>query len=147
MSDERIEQELQEAAQLLDPVPPHLVDAAIGAFTWRTIDADLAELVYDSLAEPVAAVRSVAQQPRLLTFQTASLTIELEAEGHGENRRIVGRVIPAEPVTLEIRHSRGVVTASIDTHGRFAAGALSAGPIQLRLQADRSPVVTDWFNL
>ena len=32
----------------VDPVPPLLDDAARAAFTWRTIDAELAELMRDS---------------------------------------------------------------------------------------------------
>jgi hypothetical protein len=152
MSDEHIERELQDAAQLLDPVPPHLVEAAIGAFAWRMIDADLAELVYDTLAEPAPAVRgtaaAVAEQPRLLTFRTSSLTVEVEVVGRGEHLRIVGRVSPAGPVDLEISHSSGKVNVSADPLGRFAAGGLSPGPIRLRLQpaGNVGPIVTDWFS-
>jgi hypothetical protein len=157
MSDEPIERELRDAAQLLDPVPPHLVRAATGAFAWRTIDADLAELVYDSLAEPAAAVRGVAvpgvavpgaEQPRLLTFRTSALTVELEVVGEGATRRVVGRVSPAGPADLEVRHGRGMVTVSADGLGRFAAGGLAPGPVRLRVQpvGEAPAVVTDWFS-
>lgn len=153
MSDEQIERELREAAQFLDPVPPHLIAAAIGAFAWRTIDADLAELVYDTLAEPAAAVRGAAVpgvgQPRLLTFQTTSLTVELEVLDQGESRSLVGRVSPAGPVELQIGRSGSTVTVSTDTLGRFALADLSPGPTRLRLQpaGKVAAVVTDWFSL
>ncbi len=154
MSDEQIEQELREAAQFLDPVPPHLVDAAVAAFTWRTIDADLAELVYDTLTEPAATVRDAgvpeAEHPRLLTFQTPSLTIELEVLGDRNDRRLVGRISPAAAVDLEIRHrGGGSVAVSADPLGRFAATGLASGPTLLRVQpaGNQPAVVTDWFSL
>ena len=48
---------------------PSVLAAARGSFTWRTIDAELAELAYDSAldTERLTAVRS-ADTARLLTF-------------------------------------------------------------------------------
>ena len=34
-----------------DPVPEHVLAAARGAWTWRTIDQELADLVFDSATE------------------------------------------------------------------------------------------------
>ena len=67
-----------------DPVPERVLAAARGSFTWRTIDAELAALVYDSAldAERLTAVRS-ADTVRLLTFETA----ELGDRARGDGRR------------------------------------------------------------
>jgi hypothetical protein len=47
--DDQLEHELRRLAAGLDPAPPELVQAAADAFSWRNIDAELAELVFDSL--------------------------------------------------------------------------------------------------
>jgi hypothetical protein len=147
MSDDEMEQELRRAADLLDPVPAHLVSMAVAAFAWRTIDADLAELVFDSLAEPTSASVRGSGQPRLLTFRAGELILEVELDPEGTTRRLIGRMTPAAPVEIEIRHARGTVTVTADTLGRFAAGGLPPGSMRLRCQPRGAgpAVVTDWF--
>ena len=44
-----------------DPVPGPVLEAARGSFTWRTIDAELAELAYDSA--PIARERRSCARP------------------------------------------------------------------------------------
>jgi len=151
--DDETERELRAAADLLDPVPAHLLAQAVAAFAWRTVDADLAELVFDSLAAPVAGLRGVeemrsAQQPRLLTFQVDEQTIELELGIEGTGRRMVGRVSPAGPAEVAIQHRTGAATVSADEWGRFAAGGLPSGPLRVSCRpAGGGPaVVTDWFS-
>jgi hypothetical protein len=146
MDDEQLMRELRRAADLMDPMPDHLVATARAAFTWRTVDAELAELVFDSLTA-AAPVRGTAE-PRLLTFQTSELTIEAELD-HGEGRgRMVGWLTPPAPVEIEIRHRRGTVTVTTDPLGRFAVGGLPRGPMRLlcRPAGTGSAVVTDWFT-
>lgn len=64
--DAELEGRLRQAAELFDPVPDSLLRVATGAYSFRTIDAELADLTFDSLAGP-APVRG-GEQPRLLTF-------------------------------------------------------------------------------
>jgi hypothetical protein len=71
-----LEQQLRRAVARFDPVPPQLVTAAIHAYAWRTIDAELAQLVVDSMIS-AATVRGPGEA-RLLTFETERLTIEVE---------------------------------------------------------------------
>ena len=49
--DDELEAELRRLAADREPVPAELVQAALDAFGWRDIDAELAELVYDSLVD------------------------------------------------------------------------------------------------
>ena len=44
-------QELRAAIATADPVPPEVLRAARESFTWRTIDAELAALTYDSVID------------------------------------------------------------------------------------------------
>ena len=78
-SDNELEAELRRLAADKEPVPAELVQAALDAFGWRDIDAELAELVYDSLADADEAslVRGSPGQ-RLVSFAVGGMTIDLE---------------------------------------------------------------------
>ena len=55
------------ALRTAEPVPDRVVAGARAAWTWRTIDQELAELVFDSAVE-LTGVRS-EDTARQLTFQ------------------------------------------------------------------------------
>lgn len=118
-----LEEELRRAAARFDPVPADLLRVADEAFTWRTIDAELAELVYDSLADQdeVSLVRGPSQR-RLLSFQAAGLTIDLEVTTTNASRGIVGQLVPALRASVEIRVGARAIAADADELGRFRAG-------------------------
>jgi hypothetical protein len=147
-----LEEELRQLAARIEPVPERLVQAAVDAYAWRTIDADLAELVFDSLAdrEDTALVRG-RQQERLLSFRSRALTIEIEVTAAGGSRRLIGQLVPPQQAVVEIRHRDEVVTLESDELGRFSADALPPGPVSLRCGEGageaRSPVVTDWVPI
>jgi hypothetical protein len=146
--DTELEEELRRIVAQADPVPPHLIDAAVADFAWRTIDADLAELVFDSLIdqEETALVRG-SGQGRMLSFRTSNLTIDVEVAGTEESRTLVGQLVPPQEASVEIRHGGDVDTTRVDELGRFSAGPLHSGPISLRClpgAASEPPVVTDW---
>ena len=104
-SDNELEAELRRLAADKEPVPAELVQAALDAFGWRDIDAELAELIYDSLADADEAslVRGSPGQ-RLVSFAVGGMTIDLEVTGvdvtprEGIHRRLVqlgGHRVPA----------------------------------------------------
>jgi hypothetical protein len=139
-----LEEELRALAARLEPVPERLVQAAVDAYAWRTVDADLAELVFDSLADrQEAALVRGGQGERLLSFQASSLTIEVEVTATGTARRLIGQLVPPQRADVEI--------------GRFIADSLPAGPVSLRCAAPagapgaagqiQPPVVTDWVPI
>lgn len=150
--DAGLEEELRAAAARVEPVPALLLEAAVGAFRWRTIDADLAELVFDSLVDQDEAALVRGGQPgRLLSFQAGDLAMEVEVTGTGASRRLVGQLVPPQRANVAIRHGNDVVTIEADELGRFSASSLHAGPISLRCspgsEAVRRPVVTDWVSV
>jgi len=49
--DAGLEAGLRDAAARFDPVPAELIQAAVAAFSWRTADAELAALAFDSLLD------------------------------------------------------------------------------------------------
>jgi hypothetical protein len=150
--DQEMEEEIRSLAARFDPVPPELVQAATDAFSFRDLDAELAELVFDSLldADQGTLVRSSPDR-RLVSFRTAELTIDIEVTSAGPQRQVMGQIVPPRPATVEIRHRDGVSTIDADELGRFSSGSLRAGPLSLRLrQAAGQPrpvVVTDWVSI
>ncbi len=149
--DTELEEELRRVAALLNPVPGVLLQAAVEAFTWRTVDEDLAELVFDSLVDHQAALVRGSQDRRLLSFHTGDVSIEIEVTRTGRSRALIGQLGPPQPASVEIRHRTGLVTLESDALGRFSAGSLRAGPISLRCRsgpvADGPAVVTDWVSI
>jgi hypothetical protein len=156
MSDEsahdELERELRQLAARLDPVPPEFVRAAAEAFSWRNIDAELAELAFDSLldTDEAALVRGSAGR-RMVSFQTPELTIDVEVTTTASGREVMGQITPPQRATVEIRHRTGVVSTDADEQGCFRSASLQAGPMSLRLHPaagrPRPPVVTDWLSI
>jgi hypothetical protein len=97
--DDQLIASLGEAIRRADPVPEHVLAGARAAFTWRTIDAELAELVFDSATE-LSGVRSETMS-RQVTFQAPGVEIEVMVIDNGQ-RRIVGQLIPASEVTVQL---------------------------------------------
>jgi hypothetical protein len=134
-------------------VPPELIAAAVDAFAFRDLDAELAELAFDSLldADPATLVRSSPGR-RLLSFTTAELAIDIEVTGAGPERQVMGQIMPPGPVTVQFRHRDGATTTTeADDLGRFSAASLRPGPLSLRVSGTagqaRPAVVTDWLSI
>lgn len=148
--DDHLVDQLREVIEATDPPPRRLVDIAKASLVWRTADADLAELVGDSSAEPAAAVRSGAEAPRLLTFTSGDTVVVLEVTREAGAHRVMGQIVAPAPATVEVRHVDGVVTVTTDADGRFRAAPVAPGPISVscRFEDDARPaVVTSWVSI
>lgn len=147
-----LEEELRRAAARFDPLPEGLLRAAAAAFTWRTIDTELAELVFDSLVDhdEASLVRGPPER-RLLSFQAGELTIDLEVTSTESARSLVGQLVPPRRADIEIRGADAAIAADADELGRFRAGPLPAGPMSLRCstvpRAPGAAIVTDWVSI
>jgi len=140
-----LEAELRRAVSRFDPPPTELRRAAVESFSWRTVDAELAELVFDSSATDVV-VRSHSAQ-RLLTFQAGAMSIHLEISRRDRSCALVGQLEPPQPATVRIRRAAGSIDVEADELGRFRADALPSGPVSLHWRAGGGEVVTDWISL
>ena len=123
MSDDADDALLDELAALLGPrlePPPEVLHAAREAFAWRTIDAELAALTCDSLLDDAAVAVRAVTTPRVVTFETPALTIEVEVDVAPSGRRLLGQLLPAQEAELELLEA-GVVRSSgaADDLGRF----------------------------
>ncbi|MFE7231498.1 hypothetical protein ACWCRF_24960 [Streptomyces sp. NPDC002405] len=138
-----LEEELRQAAAILDPVPDSLRQLAVEAYALRDLDARIAELTFDSLVDSIP-VRGATDTPRMLTFQAGELTVDVEVTGDG----LLGQVLPPQQVRIEVlagpRRPGPALTA--DELGRFTGEAPPAGPFALRLRAGGEVVVTEWLR-
>ena len=134
---------LGEALRRHEPVPDRVLTGAQAAFTWRTIDAELAELVFDSALEG-AGVRSddVARQ---VTFQAPGVEIEVMLIDDG-SRRIVGQLVPPAEVTVELTSGDRVSAGQTDRLGRFGFDDVAPGPVRLTVLGSSGErlVHTEW---
>ena len=107
-----------------EPVPTGAVEFAAGAFAWRDVDAELAELLHDSLLEEAVALRADTAT-RLLVFQAGDLTLDVE-HGPGE---LTGAVSPPASYEVEVRHADSDVEA---TGGRTDSAGMFRLPGEVR---------------
>ena len=144
--------ELRRIAAVVDPVPEALAHAGRESLTWLRVDAELAELLSDSIVddERLALVRS-SGGVRAVTFEADGLTIELDILGEGAHRTLVGQLVPAGTAEVEIQTSDGASTAvKADPHGRFRAESVPEGRVRLRVTGHPSsaaPAETSWITI
>ena len=164
--DEQFLAALGEAMRARREVPGWFVETGKNAYAWHNIDAELAQLTYDSLGDPLgdslgdspghslsdslsdreraAAVRSEAASIRALTFTSTGLSIELEV-GEGS---LLGQIIPPQAGTLEVHTTAGVASSPVDEIGCFAVTPIPASPFRLRCRTqDGADVLTGWITL
>jgi hypothetical protein len=144
--DDQLMAALAEALQAESDVPREFIEAGQAAFTWHSIDAELAALTFDSATETMAAaVRSAEATPRFLTFTAADFTIGLEI-GQDE---VIGQIVPPQPGHVDAYPVRGAaLTATIDEIGFFIIRSLPASPFRLHCHAGTGvSVLTTWITL
>jgi hypothetical protein len=167
--DDELLAELGGALRAAGEVPADFVAAGRAAYTWLTIDAELAELAYDSAVHHPAAASApahpaldVAGEPahpdldmagtrdesarvRALTFTAAALTIELEVAAE----ELLGQLVPAGPGEVQVHHGGAdTIEVPVDELGFFAVRPVPAGWFRLRCRAaGGAPVQTAWTHL
>ncbi|MFJ5561636.1 hypothetical protein ACIQCD_30505 [Streptomyces sp. NPDC093250] len=137
-----LEEELRQAAAVLDPLPPVLLQAAIDAYALHDLEARVAELTFDSLVDAIP-VRGVADAPRMLTFSAGEVMVDVEVSARG----LMGQVLPPQAARIEVLGGLGsTVPLAADDMGRFCADAAPCGPFALRLCTGEGVVVTEWLR-
>jgi hypothetical protein len=148
--EERLLEQLRQLGRSADPVPDDVVFAARGSFAWRRIDAELAELTFDSLFDEaeLAPVRST-DTVRLVTFDAGDITVEVEVTTTGGHRRLIGQLVPPQEAMVEVRAASGPSVVPADRLGRFTVDDLAAGPASLRcrLTASGRVIESGWISI
>jgi hypothetical protein len=147
MDDEELLAALREAVRARQAVPEGFIETAKNIFAWHNIDAELAQLSYDSSVDVgrSALVRSETASIRTLTFSSARLSIELEVA----DECLLGQIIPAREGTVETQTRAGAgATATIDVTGCFSIDPIPGSPFRLRCRTtDGIDVMTGWITL
>ncbi|GAA1995218.1 hypothetical protein JL107_08020 [Nakamurella flavida] len=143
--------EIAAAAREAQDVPERYRRSAQAAFTWRTVDAELAELTaatlaltYDSALDDPALVRTTSvDEPRQLTFASPSLTLDVEVEADV----LRGQLIPAAAGTATVEFGSGfAVEVQSDEEGMFSLDRpRDAGPVRIRCRVGDLTVATPWM--
>ncbi len=145
--DEELLAALRQALTARRAVPPEFVEAGKNAFAWHNIDAELAQLTYDSThaPQPAARTRSESASIRALTFTSARIAIELEVT---ENS-LLGQVVPAQAATIGVEaHDSADIQIASDEIGCFAIHPIPPGPFRLHCRASGGvDVLTRWITL
>lgn len=137
-----LEEELRQAAAILDPVPAELRQLAIEAYALHDLDAGIAELTFDSLVDAIP-VRGATDPPRMLTFRAGELTVDVEVTGAG----LMGQVLPPQQARIEVLGGpQAAAQVPVDAMGRFTSETPPAGPFALRLRTGGDVIVTEWLR-
>jgi len=145
--DDRLLGALSQALKAREAVPAWFIETGKNAFAWHNIDAELAQLTYDSnedRREP-AVMRSETASIRALTFTSAHLSLELEVTGNS----LLGQLLPAREGLLEIHTRAGeITTTEVDEIGCFSVDPIPDSPFRLRCHtADGTDVLTGWITI
>jgi hypothetical protein len=147
--DEQLLAALGEAMRARQAVPDEFVQMGKSAYAWHNIDAELAQLTYDSHRaqdrDAMAGLRSETASIRALTFTSAHLSLELEVTGDS----LLGQIIPPRAGTIETLTKAGATTSTpVDEIGCFAVEPIPAIPFRLRCRMqDGADVLTGWITL
>ncbi len=135
---------LEEALDAEGDVPPDFIAAGKAAFVWRTIDAELAALVYDSDREPALTRTQTTADLRALTFASANITIELELTATG----LIGQLVPPSNAEIDVQTAAGVTgSVTTDELGCFTIRVIPQEPFRLRCRAGETvDVLTTWIT-
>lgn len=137
-----LEEELRQAAAVLDPLPPALLQIAVDAYALHDLDTKVAELSFDSLVDALP-VRGAEAPPRMLTFSAGEVTVDVEVTAHG----LMGQLMPPQPARIEVLGGpRPGSSLTADDMGRFTGAAPPSGPFALRLRTAGDVVETEWLR-
>jgi hypothetical protein len=145
--DDQLLEVLQDALTSATEVPPGLVEAGKAVYAWRTIDADLAALTYDSAWDSgeVGVTRAAESAIlRRLTFASELLSIELELTPD----EILGQLSPPQGGTVRLSSgSDDLGTTPVDELGFFIVRPVPRRPFRITCQTDSgTTVTTGWVS-
>ena len=149
--DEELLDALRQAFAARRAVPPGFVQAGQNAFAWHNIDADLAQLTYDSTdrTEELVATRTQEEAAiRVLTFTCAQAGLQIELEVQED--ALAGQILPMQSAAIELQTRTGTQQPiSADEVGCFWISPIPGEDFRLRCRpvAGNAEVVTVWVRL
>ena len=143
MTDDQLLAELREAVAEADLVTDRQREAARAAFSWRTVDAELAEMLHDSALES-AAVRGADDAARTLSFASGPLTLEVEIDSDTVMGQVVGAAADSVLMQRSIADDQPL---PVDPSGFFRIGGVAPGPVRFVVQAGDWTLTSPWVAI
>lgn len=138
MNDDKLLSLLGES--LADDRPPtDAIEAAYAAYGWRTLDADLAQLIEDSQVE-VVGFRDAAYS-RVVAYETDLGTIEVSID----NKHFRAEITPI-PTKLVLRRTTDSRELAVNDAGQASASGVS-GPVRFEIFWEQGSALTPWLTL
>ena len=143
--DEQLFAAVEDALREAREVPRHFIETGEAAFAWRTVDAELAAMTYDSAADLqlIAATRAAERAAlRELTFSTRQLKIHLQVM----DKALHGQIVPPQQCEIEVRTADGPPSLiRTDDDGWFTVRPIPIGSFRLHCRTATSTAITDWL--
>lgn len=142
-TDEELAARLGRALARVDAVPSDVIAAARASRIWRTVDSELAALMYDSVFDRGDRVGVRGFGSRMLTFSSPQLTVELEVVDAGTT--VIGQVSAGTGARVEICHADGSAPVEVDHVGHFSYRRVRQGAMSVRVtDPDGTVTQTEW---
>lgn len=127
-----------------DQPPVEALELAYASFGWRTLEADLAQLIEDSQVEVVGFHQKAYS--RLLTYDSALGTIEVGVDD--DSFEVAANPAPHRVVAHHAAAQETAVSTEIDfdSHGR-ASGSGIRGSVRFEVEWESGSILTPWMTL
>jgi len=129
-----------------DPVPDDAINVAKAVFDLGNADAELAELVFDSLLDDALVVMrsdTSVDEARTISFAVGNHRVDIELSANGTT--LLGQLNPAAPTRVELETTSGSREVEADDLGRFRF-TVTRGSLRLRvITTDGLIVTTPWI--
>ncbi len=131
-----------------EPLPPALVAAAQDLYVWRSVDAELLELLVDSAADELTTVRDERLQ-RFMAFGSDERGVHFECTLGDDGFVLEGLIVPAGGYVVRADRPNSDLVVESDELGSFRLSRLEAGSTRLTIRAIDGEMLmtTPWFML
>jgi hypothetical protein len=137
---------LRRGLEVTDSAPSDVSEFAKAVFRWRDIDAELAQLDFDSVDEEAPTGVRSSITARMLSFQAGRWVLDVEYDE--SSRRLIGQIEPATAFRVDLHSAGTFFSVDSDERGRFEAEGILSGPLSLVLRFPGGPVIkTQWVVL
>lgn len=130
-----------------DAPPPAVLEGAAWVHDWLTMEAELAELTFDSVDDlELAGVRSTGAL-RELTFVSDAFTIEIEIEPGVRTVTVAGTISPPVTGRLQLVVGGEIYAAETDERGAFTLTSVPHGTVLALVETDQGKVRLGSFEV
>lgn len=142
--DEQLVADLRAAVEHAGAPSEQMIAAAEAAYSWRTIDAELAALSEDSFADGAVLAHAAAAPVRTMVFAASRLSVEISVS----DQQLAGQLAPAMAGSVTVSGPAGELgRATIDDDGHFALPRPGHGPVRLRVSTGSGALITEWVHV